>query len=154
MPDCFVSYSSKDLPFATAVHRDLTAQGVDTFLAAISLRPGDSWTPVIHEALRQSSWVILLASRAACASAYVQQEIGRALGGNKKLIPVVWDMAPEELPGWLNQVHALDIRRSTPAQIQQRILEIAAWIKEDKARGMLVGGALLAGLFWLASRAD
>ncbi len=154
MPDCFISYSSKDLPFASAVHRDLTAQGVDAFMAAISLAPGDSWTPVIHNALRQSSWVILLASRAACASAYVQQEIGRAMDGTKRLIPVVWDMPPEELPGWLNQIHALDIRANTPAEIQQRILVIADWIKQDKARGMLIGGALIAGLFWLAARSD
>jgi hypothetical protein len=154
MPDCFISYSSTDLEFAQAVHRDLSAQGVSAFMAAISLRPGDHWSTEIHNALRESSWVIFLASRAACASSYVQQEIGGALGQSKRLIPVVWDMPPAELPGWVNQIHALDIRGRTADDIQQRIVSIADWIKQDKARGLLVGGALLAGLFWLASQAE
>lgn len=83
MPDCFISYTTKDKPFALAVHRDLSMHGLDVFMAAISLRPGDRWTPKILANLDASSWVILLASLAACSSGYVQQEIGRVVGGPK-----------------------------------------------------------------------
>lgn len=154
MSDCFISYTTKDKPFALAVHRDLSAHGVDVFMAAISLRPGDKWTPKILAAVDASPWVILLASRAACASGFVQQEIGRALGGSKKLIPVVWDMEPHDLPGWLNQYQALDVRGMTPAQIQARIVAIAKTIKQDKNQGLVIAAGLIAGLFYLGSRSS
>lgn len=154
MPDCFISYSSQDAAFAAAVHRDMTTHGVSTFMAAISLRPGDRWSERIHEALRDSDWVVLLASRAACASPYVQQEVGRAVDGTKKLIPVVWDMAPADLPGWANQHQAVDIRGATPEQIQARIIAIARQISQDKAKGMLIAASLLAGLFVWGSMGD
>jgi TIR domain-containing protein len=152
MPDCFISYTTKDKAFASAVHRDLSVHGLDVFMAAISLRPGDRWTPKIFANLDASSWVILLASRAACSSGYVQQEVGRVLGGPKKLIPVVWDMEPRDLPGWLNQYHALDVRGMTPAQIQDRIVAIAKTIKQDRNQGFVIAAGLIAGLFFLGSR--
>lgn len=152
MPDCFISYSTADAAFARAVHQDLSAQGVDVFMAAISLQPGDRWSEKIRSALASSGWVILLASRAACASPWVQQEIGAAVDAPKTLVPVVWDMSPSDLPAWAGQRQALDIRGLTAQQIQDRILDIAARIKQGKTNGLLIAGALLAALFVVASR--
>ena len=154
MPDCFISYSSNDERFATAVHRDLTARGLSVFMAKISLNPGDRWAAEILQALAQSTWVIFLASKAACASPYVQQEIGGALITQKRLIPVVWQMAPSELPGWVNQVQALDIRNQTPAQMQARIIDLAQRMKATKDKGFLIGAALVAGFIWLLGNSD
>jgi hypothetical protein len=53
MPDCFVSYSSKDEAFARAVHRDLAMHQLDVFMAAVSLQPGDPWSEKIRAALKQ-----------------------------------------------------------------------------------------------------
>lgn len=97
---------------------------------------------------------MLLASRAACSSGYVQQEVGRALGGSKKLIPLVWDMEPEALPGWLNQYQALDVRGMTHAQIQARIVAIAKTIKQDKNQGLIIADVLVFGLYCLGSRSS
>jgi hypothetical protein len=154
MPDCFISYSTKDDAFARSVHTNLTAHGLDTFMAGISLQPGDPWSETIRTALRASGWIIFLASRAACKSPHVQQELGSALDGSKRLIPVVWDMEPTELPGWVNQHQALDLRSSTPLQIHERITAIAARIKQDKNRGLLIGGSLVAGLIYLIARSE
>ena len=154
MPDCFISYSSNDQRFATAVHRDLTAHGLSVFMAKISLEPGDRWAAEVLQALAQSTWVIFLASKAACASPYVQQEIGGALLTQKKLIPVVWQMAPSELPGWVNQVQALDIRNQTPAQIQVRIVDLAQRMKATRDKGVLIAAALVAGFIWLLGNSD
>lgn len=154
MPDCFISYSTQDEPFARAVHRDLAAAGLDVFMAAISLQPGDRWNERIHAALRNSPWVIFLASRAACVSPWVQQEIGRAVDGSKRLVPVVWDQAPTDLPGWVSQHQALDVRLMQPEEIRQRVLVIAQRIKADKVRGLLIAGGLVAGFFYLASKSE
>ena len=154
MPDCFISYSSNDERFATAVHQDLTAHGLSVFMAKISLKPGDRWAGKVLQALAQSTWVIFLASKAACASPYVQQEIGGALIAQKRLIPVVWQMAPSELPGWINQVQARDIRNQTPAEIQARIIDLAQQMKATKDKGFLIGAALVAGFIWLLGNSD
>lgn len=142
MPDCFISYSSADEAFARALHDDLSANGVSVFTAAVSLQPGQVWTDAIFENLRTSSWVIFLASRQACESPYVQQEIGRAMAASKNLVPVVWNMAPDELPGWVNRIQALDIRDLTVGEIRARVFQIADRIKADKRKGTLI----LAGL--------
>ena len=106
MADCFISYSSQDEQLARYLHSELMTTGVSVFMAGASLRPGDEWTDRIWQELRASDWVLFLASRAACGSAYVQQELGHALDSSKKLVPIVWDMAPEELPGWVNKKQA------------------------------------------------
>jgi len=154
VPDCFISYSTADQAFATAVYNDLTAHGLDVFMAAISLQPGDRWSEQIHQALASSKWVIFLASRAACASQYVEQEIGGALLTKKDVIPVVWDMEPANLPGWTNQMHALDVRQQSPAQIQAHIQTLARRLKASKDKGFLIGASLVVGFFWLMSRSE
>ena len=63
----------------------------------------------------------------------------------KKLIPVVWQMAPSELPGWVNQIQALDIRNETPAQIQARIINLAQQMKAIKDKRFLSGRHLWRG---------
>lgn len=154
MPDCFISYSSNDERFAEAVHQDLSSKGLSVFMAKISLKPGERWTAKVLQALSQSTWIIFLASKTACASPYVQQEIGAALIAQKELIPVVWEMAPSELPGWTNQVQALDIRNQTRAQIRTRIIHLAQQMKATKDKGFLIGVALVAGFILLHENSD
>ena len=55
MPDVFISYSTKDEQLAQFVKRHLVDEQLDVFLASISLRPGERWTPQILSALRKSS---------------------------------------------------------------------------------------------------
>src|SRR5438046_451864 len=100
MPDCFISYSTQDDAFAKAVHRDLSAQGLEVFMAGVSIQPGERWSTKIREALASSDWIIFLANEAACASPWVQQELGQARVGTKTLVPVIWSMSPTSLPGW------------------------------------------------------
>lgn len=151
MPDCFISFTQADLRFAQAVYGELKQHGLDVFLAPISVRPGGWWSPTVLDNLRASPWVILLASRASCSSAYVQQECGAAIIAGKKIVPVVWDMSPAALPGWLDRYQALDLRGATIQQLAMRIAEIARSIHSDKAVGNLIGiGLIFAALHFLS----
>jgi len=89
---------------------------------------------------------VLLASRAACQSAFVQQELGGAVYGGKRIIPIVWDMPSSDLPGWAAQYQAVDLRGATPQTLSAKINGLAKDIKADKNTGLLVAGAVL---FWL-----
>ena len=152
MTDCFISYTKQDTRLAEYVRTSLQAHGLSVFLAPISIRVGADWTEAVRTAMESSKWVIFLASRAACSSSYVQQEVGGAHFGRKTLIPLVWDMAPEELPGWAKNSNALDARGISQAEFGKRIQDIATQIKASKTKGFLIGAAIIGGLFWLSTQ--
>lgn len=142
MPDVFISYSERDKAFAEAIYRLLTQEGLNVFLAGISLIPGHPWTPQILNSLKSAPWVIFLASRSACQSPYVQQELGAALISSKKIVSIVWDIAPTELPGWINQYQAINITKAPIEKIREEIVNISSQIKADKRNGLLIAAAL------------
>jgi hypothetical protein len=154
MPDCFISYASSDEALATYVAQYLSWRGVNVFMARFCLRPGDTWNEEIQNALRSSSWVVFLASRTACTSAYVQQEVGGAVFGGKKLVPVVWDMPPSDLPGWAKHYQALDLRGLSSHEIARQVERIAEAVHADKRQGALIAGGIIAGLLILALGRD
>lgn len=154
MPDCFISYTSMDESLATHVAEDLRWRGLTVFMARLSLQPGDTWNIEIQNALRDSTWVVFLASRAACSSAFVQQEVGGAVFGGKKLIPVIWDMPPSDLPGWTKNYQALDLRGLPVHAVSQQIERIAETIHASKRQGALIAGCIIVGLLLLAFAGD
>ena len=105
----------------------------------------------IMENLKSSKWIIFLASRAACSSTFVNQEIGGALYASKNLIPIVWDMDPSELPGWARNVQAIDMSgKQTVGELQKEIASIAQRIKQDKSQElMIILGAVILGFLFL-----
>jgi TIR domain len=149
MPDVFISYSAKDEELAHFVKSHLVAQGLSVFLASIALAPGERWTPRIIDELRASEWVCLLASKNALASANVQLELGGAIFGKKKLVPIMWDVQPSELPRWVSDFQGLILTGATLENINLQVAQLAANIKESKVKGQLVAGAVFAGILWL-----
>lgn len=149
MADCFISYSSQDQELANFVHSELRRLGVGSFMASASLQPGQHWSSEILSNLQTSNWVILLASRTACSSAFVNQEIGGALLSSKRLIPIIWDISPNELPGWARNVQAIDLRGSMLG-LPNQVAAIATQINQKKTRNLLIAvGAVLLGIFIL-----
>jgi hypothetical protein len=152
MPDCFISYSSQDQRLANFVQSELSRLGVSAFMASASIQPGAHWSPEIMNNLRDSNWVILLASRAACSSAFVNQEIGGALLGSKRLIPIIWDINPNELPGWARNVQAIDLRGSMLG-LPTQVAAIANRVNQEKTQGLIIAaGVILLGILVFAGR--
>lgn len=152
MPDCFISYSSQDQELANFVHSELSRLGVNAFMASASIQPGQHWSPEIMNNLRASNWVILLASRVACSSTFVNQEIGGALLGSKRLIPIIWDVNPTELPGWAKTVQAIDLRGSMLG-LQSQVGTIANRINQEKTQDLIIAaGVILLGILVFGGR--
>jgi hypothetical protein len=152
MADICISYSTTDERIAQFMRQHLSDEGVQVFLASASLQPGQQWSQEILSALRSSSWVLFLASRAACSSPWVQQELGAALITQKKLVPIVWDMSPSDLPGWVKNYQALNLAGASMEQVKSQMTAIANGIKSDKTQGLVVVGLLVAALFALGSK--
>ena len=79
MSDVFISYASSDEKLAKFLYRHLSKEGLDVFMASVSVQLGEKWSLEILNNLRLSSWILFLASKDACSSPYVQQELGAAL---------------------------------------------------------------------------
>jgi hypothetical protein len=146
MADVFISHAAADLRLAEFLHRHLTQEGLSAYLASVSMPPGEHWMPHIMDNLRGSTWVLCLASRAACASPWVMQEMGAAVAGNKRLVPIIWDQSPDSLPGWMKQYQAVDLAGRGQEEAMAAIGRVAETIKAEKQKGMLILGLIFAGL--------
>lgn len=77
-----------------------------------------------------------------------------AIALHKKLVPIIWDISPSELPGWLKEVQAIDLRGLTVENVNDRLSAIAKGILEDKLRLLLLalGAIILAfvALYWIS----
>lgn len=146
MTDCFISHSSQDADLASFVRDQLRRQGIDVFLARSSIRPGAHWTEEVWSRLRSSPLVIFLASRAACRSAFVQQELGHALGEDKRIVPIIWDIDPGELPGWISRNQALDIRQMGTDGLKRQLDALAGEIIARRTALCFAGLAVIAWL--------
>jgi hypothetical protein len=146
MADVFISHSATDLPLVEFLHRHLTQEGLSVYLASVSMPPGERWMPHIMDNLRGSTWVLCLASRAACASPWVMQEMGAAVAGNKKLVPIIWDQPPDSLPGWMKQYQTVNLAGASQQDAVAAFGRIAETIKAEKQKGLVILGLLVAGL--------
>lgn len=151
MSCAFISYSTKDEEIATKLHNGLTKLGVPTFMAGISIEAGDNWTDKIFSNLNDADWVFFIASRNSCDSQAVQQELGASLSQKKTIIPILIDITPEELPGWVGKHQAIDINQA-PEMLHKTIEKIAERIQVDKFWAGVIVGAIVIGLMVLMKK--
>ena len=138
MADLFISYAREDAAVAQAFYKHLTAAGLRVFLDTASLAPGSQWSQKLREELRAAHTVLVLASRKAMQSAMVNQESGAATLNDKKVIPVVWDMDPSQLPGWLREYQALDLRPNDAQQIRSRVESFIQQLARQKQQRQVI----------------
>jgi hypothetical protein len=74
------------------------------------------------------------------------QEMGAAVAGNKKLVPIIWDLPPDSLPGWMKQYQAVNLAGIGQEDAMLAIGRVAEAIKAEKQKGLVILGLILAGL--------
>ena len=92
----FVSYSSKDRPFAIKLTEELEKLGANIWIDQLGIGLGENWDGAIEKALDDSNSFLLLISPTSVESPNVQDEVSIAIEENKKMIPVL--IKPCELP--------------------------------------------------------
>ncbi len=81
---CFISYSSRDEPFAKRLYADLQSNGVRCWVAPEDLKIGSRIRPSIDESIRLYDKLLLVLSEYSVASQWVEQEVERALARERK----------------------------------------------------------------------
>lgn len=87
--DIFISYSQSDKAWASKFANELEANGVHAWFDEAEIAIGDRWADKLEEALRESPVIAVLISPEYLASPSSVFELGAAVGGNKKIIPIV-----------------------------------------------------------------
>ncbi|MEM3827955.1 MAG: toll/interleukin-1 receptor domain-containing protein [Conexivisphaerales archaeon] len=85
----FLSYPREDLWLAYKVQKILSEVGIFVYLAELFPEPGVTLWEKIKEMIERSNIVIVLWTKSAKNSAFVNQEIGYANKANKLVIPLV-----------------------------------------------------------------
>ena len=106
----FVSYSTKDKDFARRLAGDLERAGMEVWLDERELRIGESLA-AIGPAIRGSGSLVVVVSRAASESAWVEREIGLANKLGVRVLPVLLEDVQSWAQNWLPDLAHADFRR-------------------------------------------
>lgn len=95
---CFISYSSKDQPFAERLYADLQSKGVRCWFAPEDIKIGDKFRQRIDEAIRIHDKLLVILSEDSVSSAWVEEEVESAMERERRdnrlvLFPVSLDDA-------------------------------------------------------------
>jgi TIR domain len=95
-PKVFISYASEDRSFARDLGTRLRAHGIDAWLDAWEILPGDSLIDkIFEEGLKNAQAVIVILSKSSVDKPWVREELNTAMvkriNGLSKLIPIILD---------------------------------------------------------------
>ncbi len=85
----FVSYSSKDRPFALGLVKELQDLGSNVWIDQLGIGLGENWDNAIEEALEKSETFMLILSPTSVESPNVQDEVSIAINTKKKMVPIL-----------------------------------------------------------------
>lgn len=129
----FISYSSKDEMLARRLHADLQAKGVRCWFAPEDLKIGDRFHSRINEAIHLQDKLLLLLSKSAIQSDWVEVEVRAALEKERRqhrdvLFPVRLDNSVMETSqAWAAMLrqsrHISDFTRWTYPQAYQQAFD-------------------------------
>lgn len=85
----FVSYSSKDRPFALGLVKELQNLGANVWIDQLGIGLGEDWDDAIEEALEKSETFMIILSPTSVESRNVKDEVNIAINSKKKLVPIL-----------------------------------------------------------------
>ena len=101
----FISYSHEDAAQAKEISRALESSEIQAWIDHANLRAGEKWPKALGEAIAKADELLLVWSKAAANSEFVELEWNIALALKTKIIPYVLD--DTQLPAALRPLQAL-----------------------------------------------
>jgi len=121
--DVFLSYSYEDRPWVSEFSSSLRDAGVQVWFDIEQIAPGDRWQEIIQDALRQSKTLVVILSSNSIDSPNMYFELGAAVAGHKRIIPVLLENIDlQRTPTLLRQFQSL--QASSPTEAGRRVAEI------------------------------
>src|SRR5262245_935731 len=122
-PNIFMSYSRREVGFVDDLTDRLEKEGYKVWLDYRSLVPGTPWVEQINRGVDEAQVILLVVSKAAIASRYVELEWQRVLTEtNKRIILLIFEAV--DLPPELEKFEWVDFRGNYEAGIKELIGQI------------------------------
>lgn len=102
----FISYSHNDFEEANKIYSRLKKQGFRVFLDRQCIKPGQYWSPVIHNSLSKTDVLLLIHTKNSFDSRNVWDEWEYCLNHHKIVIPLIFENT--ELPYRLASLQFVD----------------------------------------------
>lgn len=118
----FLSYSRQQYHFAESLALTLQNKGVALWFDVQQLEPGSDWKADIEDGLTRSDTVLLLASKAALASPYVEREWRHAL--ERRKVVIVGVIESVRIPPDLRAMPILDLRGDFARATDQLVAQL------------------------------
>jgi hypothetical protein len=125
----FLSYAHQDRDFAQRLSKALDTRGIATWMDVWRLKPGDNWVEKINEGLRDTDGIVVVLSKSATASRWIQAELSaylaRELSSDRQVVyPVL--IEDVEIPISLRDRQFADFRGQFDPAFQNLLRAIEA----------------------------
>jgi hypothetical protein len=131
-PRIFISYARGDEAWAAQFVDELKAQGVEAWYDKTAIEFGDRWSEKMEQALRAAPVVAILLGPGSINNPWTEFELGAALAGNKKIIPILTQDVDREVPIWLPPLlrNRRLLREASPQAAARRVAEVVGSMME------------------------
>lgn len=149
--DVFISYATKDIKTVDRLKDQLESSAiVDVFTAEYTIKPGESISRKIFNAINRCDFFILFWSKHSKESEWVSRELDRARKLDKDILPVI--LTPSlKPPGFLRDIKYLKAEEDIDAALewlQSNVIQKAMEKKQrNRAIAFIIAWAILAILF-------
>jgi hypothetical protein len=113
--EVFISHSSLDEPFVTALAETLQRHGVPIWYSRHNIQGAQQWHDEIGSALRRCDWFVLVLSDNAVASMWVKRELTYVLQQERyqdRIAPVMYSSCDTDQLSWvLSSIQTIDFRQ-------------------------------------------
>ena len=132
--EVFISYANADRSVADSLVERIEETGVRCWIAPRDEVPGLRYGDVIDEAVEQATVVIVLFSRSALESEWVNREVELAAALHKTIVPVrVDDVALRgQMRLLLNNLHWIDLHADRAQGIRQVVASVLRFLPEKQ----------------------
>ena len=114
--EIFLSHSSEDHTFATAVADTIRQHGIPVWYAPTNMIGAQEWQDEIGLALRRCDWFAVILSPNSVESMWVKRELQYALHQRrfeKRIVPILYRSCDLEILSWtLPSLHTIDFTLS------------------------------------------
>jgi WD40 repeat protein len=125
--DAFVSYSRRDQSFVIGLTEALERRGRNVWIDADDIPPGAPWRRELGTGIEAADAFVFVISPDSVASKECADELRRATGLGKRLVPVLYREAP--IPDALAAVQYIDIEKD--ADLEQSVERLDQAIETD-----------------------
>ncbi|MGB9760530.1 MAG: toll/interleukin-1 receptor domain-containing protein [Thermoproteota archaeon] len=146
----FISYSHKDFELAYQIWKILNEVNISCYLSELYPEPGVSLWKKIQKMIENADVVIVLYTKNANYSPFVNQELGAAVSKGKPIIPIVEEGV--EIKGALSGLEYIKLDNQNPTNTLTQVIEaLKNFIqKKQSLEGVAAVLLLVLALAWLS----